>query len=96
VTCRTPAGASWNVYDFELYNKPAGCGISGGISYRNPTLKKNPLSFPRNFILLTESAAYSCVQQPIIEAYPDVYKILLVFILKKRNKGILGRLILNN
>jgi hypothetical protein len=23
-----------------LYNKPAGCGTSGGISYRNPTFKK--------------------------------------------------------
>jgi hypothetical protein len=23
-----------------LYNKPATCGTSGGISYRNPTLKK--------------------------------------------------------
>jgi hypothetical protein len=27
--------------DLGLYNKPAGCGVSGGISYRNPTLK-NP------------------------------------------------------
>jgi hypothetical protein len=26
--------------DFGLYNKPAGCGTSGGISYRYPILKK--------------------------------------------------------
>jgi hypothetical protein len=24
----------------KLYNKPAGCSTSGGISYRNPTLGK--------------------------------------------------------
>jgi hypothetical protein len=44
-TCRTPGGASWNVYGFGLYNKPAGCGTSGCISYRNPTLdQKKSLS----------------------------------------------------
>jgi hypothetical protein len=41
-----------------LYNKPAaGCGTSGGISYRNPTLKKFVLpqpKYPKMEIIITE------------------------------------------
>jgi hypothetical protein len=38
-----------------------------------------------------------CVQQQaIVEAYPDVYQILLVFILRNWNRSVLGRILLNN
>jgi hypothetical protein len=34
----------------KISNKPAGCGTSGGIIYRNPTLKKMIISNQKGFL----------------------------------------------